>query len=175
MLIRLSPADRELPTIVRPPPRSLELEADITKAARTGASTALKGSVKAARLTCNPQSGIPFEPNPTVSPLSQIALMLIKWLYRSNLILIKWSCRPKKASVPSIASGVLGTGVQPRHCPPGHSAVDCLRASRGSSGNHWWAVTDSNRRHPACKADALPAELTALRRDVSLRGDAAQG
>ena len=25
----------------------------------------------------------------------------------------------------------------------------------------WWAVTDSNRRHPACKADALPTELTA--------------
>jgi len=23
----------------------------------------------------------------------------------------------------------------------------------------WWAVTDSNRRHPACKAGALPAEL----------------
>src|SRR5262245_66610880 len=26
----------------------------------------------------------------------------------------------------------------------------------------WWAVTDSNRRHPACKAGALPTELTAL-------------
>src|SRR6202049_4530164 len=25
----------------------------------------------------------------------------------------------------------------------------------------WWAVTDSNRRHSACKADALPTELTA--------------
>src|SRR6476659_4589510 len=25
----------------------------------------------------------------------------------------------------------------------------------------WWAVTGSNRRHPACKAGALPAELTA--------------
>src|SRR5262245_65246930 len=25
-----------------------------------------------------------------------------------------------------------------------------------------WAVTDSNRRHPACKAGALPTELTAL-------------
>ena len=28
----------------------------------------------------------------------------------------------------------------------------------------WWAVTDSNRRHPACKAGALPTELTARRR-----------
>src|SRR5262249_53915427 len=25
----------------------------------------------------------------------------------------------------------------------------------------WWAVTDPNRRHPACKAGALPTELTA--------------
>ncbi len=31
----------------------------------------------------------------------------------------------------------------------------------------WWAVTDSNRRHSACKADALPTELTALRQDLS--------
>jgi hypothetical protein len=28
--------------------------------------------------------------------------------------------------------------------------------------SRWWAVTDSNRRHPACKAGALPTELTAL-------------
>ena len=28
---------------------------------------------------------------------------------------------------------------------------------------NWWAVTGSNRRHPACKAGALPAELTANR------------
>jgi hypothetical protein len=35
--------------------------------------------------------------------------------------------------------------------------VFALRASTG-----WWAVTDSNRRHPACKAGALPTELTAL-------------
>ena len=26
----------------------------------------------------------------------------------------------------------------------------------------WWAMTGSNRRHPACKAGALPAELIAL-------------
>src|SRR5262245_8058612 len=31
----------------------------------------------------------------------------------------------------------------------------------------WWAVTDSNRRHPACKAGALPTELTALHAHVS--------
>ena len=27
----------------------------------------------------------------------------------------------------------------------------------------WWALTGSNRRHSACKADALPTELSALR------------
>ena len=36
---------------------------------------------------------------------------------------------------------------------------------------NWWAVTDSNRRHPACKAGALPAELTALAQRFSkIRG-----
>ena len=33
--------------------------------------------------------------------------------------------------------------------------------SPGRTSDDWWAVTDSNRRHPACKADALPTELTA--------------
>jgi hypothetical protein len=37
-----------------------------------------------------------------------------------------------------------------------------------------WAVTDSNRRHPACKAGALPAELTALSYPLSLRAPAGQ-
>src|ERR1700730_14585509 len=32
---------------------------------------------------------------------------------------------------------------------------------------YWWAVTDSNRRHPACKAGALPTELTAVRARLS--------
>ena len=37
--------------------------------------------------------------------------------------------------------------------------------------NIWWALTGSNRRHSACKADALPAELSApkyYRRDCNL-------
>ena len=29
--------------------------------------------------------------------------------------------------------------------------------------SNWWVVTDSNRRHSACKADALPTELTTHR------------
>ena len=32
------------------------------------------------------------------------------------------------------------------------------RAARAVAGN-WWSLTGSNRRHPACKAGALPAEL----------------
>ena len=35
--------------------------------------------------------------------------------------------------------------------------------SRASMGFSRWAVTGSNRRPPACKAGALPAELTARR------------
>lgn len=33
---------------------------------------------------------------------------------------------------------------------------------------HWWSRTGSNRRHPACKAGALPAELRPL---IPCRGD----
>ena len=32
----------------------------------------------------------------------------------------------------------------------------------------WWALTGSNRRHSACKADALPTELSALIKIVNL-------
>jgi hypothetical protein len=40
-------------------------------------------------------------------------------------------------------------------------AEDRLRSSKPNS-EKWWAMTGSNRRHPACKAGALPAELIAL-------------
>src|SRR4029077_14835331 len=54
-----------------------------------------------------------------------------------------------------------------------------LRRTRAArKGEAWWAVTDSNRRHSACKADALPTELTAQadppRRDFSPRTGKAQ-
>jgi site-specific DNA recombinase len=53
-----------------------------------------------------------------------------------------------RGSKAALASGLLppaedGAGEVPRFVP------------------EWWAVTDSNRRHPACKAGALPTELTA--------------
>ena len=37
-----------------------------------------------------------------------------------------------------------------------------LKRSGGSEEKLWWALTGSNRRHSACKADALPTELSAL-------------
>ena len=41
--------------------------------------------------------------------------------------------------------------------------AECPARQAGRRGlETWWAVTGSNRRHPACKAGALPAELTAL-------------
>ena len=51
-----------------------------------------------------------------------------------------------------------------------HSCADTRAASKG-----WWAVTDSNRRHSACKADALPTELTARGQDLSPCRSPAQG
>ena len=61
---------------------------------------------------------------------------------------------------------------QPRH-PNGRQTAklalfrDVLRFRSGVSDHHrqsqsrkdWWSQTGSNRRHPACKAGALPAEL----------------
>ena len=44
--------------------------------------------------------------------------------------------------------------------------LDCdLTRSRGSGS--WWSQTESNRRHPACKAGALPTELWPLTHCVS--------
>ena len=31
-----------------------------------------------------------------------------------------------------------------------------------SEEKYWWVMTESNRRHSACKADALPTELITL-------------
>ena len=33
------------------------------------------------------------------------------------------------------------------------------QTARQIGGANWWSLTESNRRHPACKAGALPAEL----------------
>ena len=58
---------------------------------------------------------------------------------------------------------------------PGDCCSDLLQLSQAARREGWWAVTDSNRRHSACKADALPTELTALRGDLSPYDSTAQG
>src|SRR5579864_62506 len=45
--------------------------------------------------------------------------------------------------------------------PLSPSSLSLGRTRFAFTGEAWWAVTDSNRRHSACKADALPTELTA--------------
>ena len=64
-------------------------------------------------------------------------------------------------------------------CPPSSSPGDCafssLQLALHPLAKNWWAVTDSNRRHSACKADALPTELTARRHDLSPGSHTAQG
>jgi hypothetical protein len=37
-----------------------------------------------------------------------------------------------------------------------------LRSNEVPDGRSWWSQTESNRRHPACKAGALPTELWPL-------------
>ena len=44
----------------------------------------------------------------------------------------------------------------------------CLISTRHHFKGRWWSRTGSNRRHPACKAGALPAELRPL---IPCRGD----
>ena len=50
------------------------------------------------------------------------------------------------------------------------SKVDAANAAifRPNSMKSWWVVTGSNRRPSACKADALPAELTTPSREGAL-------
>jgi len=40
-------------------------------------------------------------------------------------------------------------------------AAQLRRDKHHPSGDVWWAMTDSNRRHSRCKRDALPTELIA--------------
>ena len=55
----------------------------------------------------------------------------------------------------------------------GTSPAFALRATAGSlallRSEGWWAMTGSNRRHPACKAGALPTELIAAREGQHLQ------
>jgi hypothetical protein len=88
-------------------------------------------------------------------------------------------CERRRLSVSRETRSEAGTILDPAHfgsCLDNSSIFEPIWIETGSNSrkccaafralNHkkqWWAVTDSNRRHPACKAGALPAELTARR------------
>ena len=46
------------------------------------------------------------------------------------------------------------------HCEAVRS--EARQMPRTNPQKKWWSLTESNRRHPACKAGALPAELRPL-------------
>jgi hypothetical protein len=68
-------------------------------------------------------------------------------------------CYPPHIKFPPTDSRHSGSGPANRNKRAGRGLGG--HASRCSACEVWWAVTDSNRRHSACKADALPTELTA--------------
>ena len=67
----------------------------------------------------------------------------------------------------SLAAGTSSHHVGGRASTAVDSAESVELRALGSLREGWWAVTDSNRRHPACKAGALPTELTALASPLS--------
>ncbi len=57
---------------------------------------------------------------------------------------------------------------------PKNHASDRTRQNHAGLSDHvggaWWSLTESNRRHPACKAGALPTELRPLKGRLVGRG-----
>ncbi len=60
----------------------------------------------------------------------------------------------------------LQSGQTPEQNTPGRGALFWILFNR----QHWWSQSGSNRRPPACKAGALPAELWPLKDLVGLGG-----
>ena len=52
------------------------------------------------------------------------------------------------------------TGLEP--ATPGVTGRDSNQLNYRCAYCEWWVMTGSNRRHSACKADALPTELITL-------------
>ena len=64
-------------------------------------------------------------------------------------------CRSSEQTAPNWSCASTPKGRRQRICAePSHLT--------GTHGPKWWSLTGSNRRHPACKAGALPAELRPL-------------
>jgi hypothetical protein len=60
----------------------------------------------------------------------------------------------ERLELPAFCHLAFVVGVIARLAPNGMGSVCRAVAREVSEG--WWAVTGSNRRHPACKAGALP-------------------
>ena len=73
----------------------------------------------------------------------------------------KDACRAAGVDANGKAAHGLRKVAATRAADAGATVHQPLPMSPGRTIFGWWAVTDSNRRHPACKAGALPAELTA--------------
>ena len=77
-----------------------------------------------------------------------IYTMSLLW-YKQLVIWIKWrSGRDSNPRPPAWQAGILTNWT--------------TAALKSFNVKAWWALTGSNRRHSACKADALPTELSAL-------------
>jgi hypothetical protein len=100
-------------------------------------------------------NGLPFASLNGLYNLSRLSVWWLRLGNRHRAHQARPSADHRQSVRHEIVTHVLGT-----FCHPG------LRAGQWTD---WWAVTDSNRRHPACKADALPTELTALRREIYRR------
>ncbi|SBT10199.1 hypothetical protein ACCAA_910021 [Candidatus Accumulibacter aalborgensis] len=91
--------------------------------------------------------------------------MLLRTASKNMVSLTHWNIEAttKKANLRSpFSSGVMdetlasGSGLTGRH----FSRLALPKTLQNPSRSLWWVLTGSNRRHPACKASALPTELS---------------
>jgi len=100
-------------------------------------------------------NGLPFASPNGLYNLSRLSV----WWLRLGIAIERI-----KPGHPQTIDNPFGTRLSPMS-----SVRSVTHVSGPDTRTDWWAVTDSNRRHPACKADALPTELTALRREIYRR------
>ena len=91
----------------------------------------------------------------------QLVLSYIVWPGEA-LIRVRSTRRCDDASsLPRVTKGSGATGVRTRRADAASVTIPTRVAIRIPTRGAEWAVQDSNLRPPACKAGALPAELTA--------------
>ena len=93
--------------------------------------------------------------------------LTFKVYFYLSLPVVKEQPAASRAAGVEIVSGMVGApGLE-----PGTSSLSEKRSNQLSyaPGSIWWSRRDSNPRHPACKAGALPAELRPPRRTPAPR------